>query len=334
MWRFEEEAFADPHDFVQALARSGRRWSADSDDRCSWVFRGQADADWELKPSGFREPLRPLLQAYRELEMRSKPADYWLGCVGRALQRPSGLTDPEWLDRVRDTSVLALAQARVVREFVSIANSAKHPLRYPIPLYQIFKLSADGLMENLLRYIEGTMIALTDREGYDTAVLFAVAQHHGVPTPLLDWTWNPLIAAYFAAEDIVLGRAPSSRELAVYAVHEDVIVRDKHISRITVPPGLVPFLDAQEGLFLWCPTYFSRYIETGLFSTFNSLFEETARDIVGPGTTTPLLQCLKLPAAKAPSLLKILWRDKLSPAHLRPTFDHVTRAIEVRSSWL
>ena len=42
---------------------------------------------------------------------------------------------------------------------------------------------------------------LNNEIGYDFShVVFAIAQHSGVPTRLLDFTYNPLVAAYFAAD--------------------------------------------------------------------------------------------------------------------------------------
>jgi hypothetical protein len=333
MSMFPEETFLDPYEFLRALRRSESRWCNEAEDHSRWVFRGQANADWVLKPSGFREsPVPDLLAYYLEHIKELTVTVDRLKWTGSKFRRPSHIPKAEWLGRLERVNILALAQAALVRDFVSIASSARHPVKFPISLYQLWMTSRRGLMSNLVLYISGELLSLLDLEGYDAAVLFAIAQHHGVPTALLDWTWNPMIAAYFAAEGVALGKSGGATEIAVYAVHEDVIVFDEHISRITVPPGVVPFLDAQEGLFLWCPTYFRKFLRSGTFMTFDDLFKETAEKINSRPLDTKI-RCLKLPVGQAPELLKILWRDNISPAHLRPTFDHVTRALEVRKVW-
>lgn len=94
--------------------------------------------------------------------------------------------------------------------------------------------------------------------------LLALAQHHGLPTRLLDWSINPLIAAYFAVTS-----SPHDTDARVYAAVAPRMIKtgidvdpfDLKFVRSFVPSAVTARIVSQRGLFTvhpnptreWCP---------------------------------------------------------------------------------
>ncbi|MGM0856783.1 MAG: FRG domain-containing protein [Pseudomonadota bacterium] len=149
----------------------------------------------------------------------------------------------------------------------------------------------------------------------------ATAQHHGVSTCLLDWSWRSYVAAYFAASGAV--RQPDfSDELAVWALRVDLSNRWEKLSLLTLPGGTTANLAAQAGVFT----------VSGIKATAGEHFESTALEyqddvysnLVGPNSG---LIKMTLPTSEAPELLNLCADLGVKGSVLFPGYEGAAREV-------
>jgi hypothetical protein len=148
--------------------------------------------------------------------------------------------------------------------------------------------------------------------------LMALAQHHGIPTRLLDWSDNPFVACYHAAATTITeGQVRGRGKLAIFVLEQTRINQSMFIKKVRVPGSTSPNISVQQGSFI-------------LVSNSGRRGEKFTPDVSLesqlPTHGSPMLHKVTLPNSLAPELLLVCEKYGISAASVFPGYDGSARA--------
>jgi hypothetical protein len=322
--------------FVDALRPSNPHWWEEA--FCPWVFRGHAREAWQLLPSAWRPNNAIVKNATVEASRRFDAVQpvqllnwFW---------HPNFWSEPAVFG-AHDVKLARQLTIETTAEYLPIWDFAatSDELGMSVPLAGLPPDPAQN--PNWLADAGNPLFGDELLRFSDLPAALALAQHHQIPTRLLDWTRNPMAAAFFAVES--LGEPVAGANLVVWALHKGHAggVATEGVSFPDAPTGVPrfdptisvvrpstrenPFLAAQAGLF-------TTIARSGIYFMKSGGKRPGLEEFVSQANpSTRVLRKLVLAHEHSADLIQILRRENISRSALMPTMDNV--AEDVRRRW-
>lgn len=299
-------------EFMKELSSTGQRFGSGYYPG-GWLYRGHADARWPLLPTALRQ-------------------DVFLG-VG------------EWVRGPRSTNLEQMkAEATLALNFFRVADNNGLPLPEDSQILRR-ALEALSMLDPRSPFVELLKTGKAYWPPDELLSLFALAQHHGIPTRLLDWTNNVYVAAYFAATKASRWlfkpyghERRGASHLCVWAIARTVFEVREALAKLTGPSRMIlvstpsagnPNLRAQNALFL---ADRPKQIDPDAPVDVRP-WDVLLREAMSYMKEHPILHQLCLPVEEAPRLLRLLAFERVNAATVFPGFDGVVSALEEQRYW-
>ena len=298
----EQIECASAMEFLDLLSPRGKLFGKHQRRDKAWAYRGHGDDTFELVPKALREHEREDLFKLAGL---SAPAD-------------------------RDNLSQLKAEVGVLEHFIHDCNQSG----LVVPGYGT---GLDHTLQQNTQWIKAGSEVPGNWPHPAVIPAICLAQHHGLATRLLDWSYSSFKAAHFAATDSTKWRDKSDPpKFSVWALRISallcmspisVVLNQNRVHVITPPRCDNAYLRAQEGLFTLCRVHAFDDSDTLDSRPLNEQIERYDNPKPYQFKELPVFYHLTLEHSETAACLRGLEQESITAATLFPDYGGVVQAM-------